>query len=74
MKTAPDAPNNWTDDLVRFLCEQPGVGAWRIQVSDRTINRLMRNDLKGGREARLARCLADTLVTRGAQRQLGPPG
>jgi len=25
--------NNWTDDLVRFLCEQPGVGAVRLDPS-----------------------------------------
>jgi len=30
MKPVPDTPNNWTDDLVRFLCEQPGVGAVRL--------------------------------------------
>ena len=26
----PTVSNNWTDDLVRFLCEQPGVGAVRL--------------------------------------------
>ncbi len=30
MKPAIDTPSNWTDDLVRFLCEQPGVGAVRL--------------------------------------------
>ncbi len=27
---ATHTPSNWTDDLVRFLCEQPGVGAVRL--------------------------------------------
>jgi len=30
MKPAPTATSNWTDDLVRFLCEQPGVSAVRL--------------------------------------------
>ena len=30
MKPDPTNPSNWTDDLVRFLCEQPGVGAVRL--------------------------------------------
>ncbi|AOS46040.1 Zinc-transporting ATPase [Lacunisphaera limnophila] len=30
MKTNPTNAANWTDELVRFLCEQPGVGAVRL--------------------------------------------
>ncbi len=26
----PNTSSNWTDDLIRFLCEQPGIGAVRL--------------------------------------------
>ncbi len=46
--------------------ELPGVGAWRLQVSDRRINRFARNSFKSAREARLTRALSHTLLARGA--------
>ena len=50
---------NWTEDLVRFLCEQPGVGAVRLdpgakQVSVATIGQVNLADL----EQRLAATIA----------------
>jgi len=50
---------NWTQDLVRFLCEQPGVGAVRLdpasrQVSVATIGQVNLSDL----ESRLAATIA----------------
>lgn len=50
---------NWTEDLVRFLCEQPGVGAVRLdpasrQVSVATIGEVNLADL----EQRLAATIA----------------
>jgi Cd2+/Zn2+-exporting ATPase len=47
--------NNWTDDLVRFLCEQPGIGAVRLdpaahKVSIATLGEVNLADL----EAKLA--------------------
>ncbi len=58
--TTPDGTNsNWTEDLVRFLCEQPGVGAVRLdpaahRVSVATLGRVDLVDL----EARLAATLS----------------
>lgn len=45
-----------------------GSGAWRLQVSDRPINRFMQNDAKRFREARVAERLADRLLGLGARR------
>ncbi|MEJ1973208.1 MAG: cation-translocating P-type ATPase [Lacunisphaera sp.] len=50
---------NWTDELVRFLCEQPGVGAVRVdpaahRVSVATLGQVNLADL----EARLAATIA----------------
>jgi Zn2+/Cd2+-exporting ATPase len=44
-------PANWTDDLVRFLCEQPGVGAVRVdpaahRVSVATLGQVDLGDLE----------------------------
>ena len=55
MTTAAKATDNWTDDLVRFLCEQPGVGAVRLdpaahRLSVATLGQVDVADL----EARLA--------------------
>lgn len=50
-----------------LMVELPGSGSILLQVSDRPINRFMRNDFKRSREAGLARQLADTLVARGAR-------
>jgi len=52
-------PGNWTDDLVRFLCEQPGVGAVRLdpaahRVSVATLGTVNLADL----EAKLAATIA----------------
>ncbi len=33
MNKPGDTGGNWTDELVRFLCEQPGVGAVRVDPS-----------------------------------------
>lgn len=51
MKPAPTAPSNWTDDLVRFLCEQPGVSAVRLdptahRVSVATLGTVNLGDLE----------------------------
>jgi Cd2+/Zn2+-exporting ATPase len=52
-------PANWTDELVRFLCEQPGVGAVRLdpvsqRVSVATLGEVNLADL----EAKLAATIA----------------
>lgn len=58
--TAPSKPDgNWTEDLVRFLCEQPGVGAVRLdpaahRVSVATLGQVNLADL----EHRLAATIA----------------
>ncbi len=55
MAVPTNPEGNWTEDLVRFLCEQPGVGAVRLdpaaqRVSVATLGRVDLADL----EARLA--------------------
>jgi hypothetical protein len=47
--------------------EIEGSGAWRLDVSDRPINRFVRNTAKSFREADAARKLAGLLVARGAR-------
>lgn len=47
--------------------EIEGAGAWRFDVSDRPINRFMRNSAKSFREADAARKLAGLLAARGAR-------
>lgn len=59
MATDADNPGNWADELVRFLCEQPGVGAVRVdpaahRVSVATLGQVDLGDL----EARLAATIA----------------
>jgi Cd2+/Zn2+-exporting ATPase len=59
MSTPGKADGNWTEDLVRFLCEQPGVGAVRLdpaahRVSVATLGQVDLADL----EARLAATIA----------------
>ena len=72
MTKAVQASENWTEELVRFLCEQPGVGAVRVdpatrQVSIATIGQVNLADL----ESRLAATIAVTIVmARAAQRAL----
>src|SRR6187402_3005810 len=53
------SPPNWTDELVRFLCEHPGVGAVRLdpaahKVSVATLGQVDLRDL----ESRLADTIA----------------
>lgn len=50
-----------------LMLELPGSGTMLLTVSDRPINRFMRNDFKRARESTVARQLADTLVARGAR-------
>lgn len=47
--------------------EIAGSGAWRLEVSDRPINRIARNDAKRHRQARVAVWFARQLVARGAR-------
>jgi Cd2+/Zn2+-exporting ATPase len=59
MNPATEPPGNWTDDLVRFLCEQPGVGAVRLdpaahRVSVATLGKVDLVDL----EVKLAATIA----------------
>ena len=59
MKTDADGTGNWADELVRFLCEQPGVGAVRVdpaahRVSVATLGQVNLADL----ESRLAATIA----------------
>lgn len=52
-----------------------GSGPWRVVVSNKRINRLMANDAKRFRQARVARQFADVLLQRGAHpRQAPAPG
>jgi hypothetical protein len=44
-----------------------GSGTWRLEVSDRTINRIARNDAKRRRQARVAVWFAHQLTARGAR-------
>jgi len=48
-----------------------GSGTWRLEVSDRPINRFMRNTSKSFREADAARKLAWLLTARGAHVPVG---
>ncbi len=55
----PESSLNWTDELVRFLCEQPGIGAVRLdpaahRVSVATLGQVNLAEL----EARLADTIA----------------
>ncbi len=59
MSTPTKADGNWTEELVRFLCEQPGVGAVRLdpvshRVAVATLGEVNLADL----EARLADTIA----------------
>ncbi|MBI2515415.1 MAG: cation-translocating P-type ATPase [Opitutae bacterium] len=38
MKQRPSAPASWTQDLVRFLQQQPNVAAVRVNPGDRTVS------------------------------------
>src|SRR4051812_967382 len=38
MTTSTGADGNWTEDLVRFLCEQPGVGAVRLDPASHRVS------------------------------------
>lgn len=49
-----------------LLLELPGSGTVLLTVSERPINRFMRNDFKRAQESTMARQVADTLVARGA--------
>jgi hypothetical protein len=65
-----------------FTAAQPSVdldiagsGPWRVVVSNKRINRLVANDAKRFREARVARQFADALLQRGASPRRAPaPG
>lgn len=50
-----------------LLLELPGSGTVLLTVSERPINRFMRNDFKRAQESTMARQVADTLVARGAR-------
>lgn len=50
-----------------LLLELPGSGTVLLTVSERPINRFMRNDFKRAQESAMARQVADTLVARGAR-------
>lgn len=50
-----------------LLLELPGSGTVLLTVSDRPINRFVRNDVKRVQESTTARQVADTLVARGAR-------
>jgi len=54
-----NSTENWADDLVRFLCEQPGVGAVRVdpaahRVSVATLGQVNLADLEGRLAATIA--------------------
>lgn len=68
MQAAEDRNDSWTDELVRFLCEQPGVGAVRVdpaahRVAVATLGKVDLADL----ESRLAATIA------AVERKFGDP-
>lgn len=60
-------PRAFSLGATAVVFEIPGAGAWRLEVSDRGINRLVRNDFKTRREAQRADEVRDVLLSRGAR-------
>jgi len=63
--TAVHAPLSFASPSVDV--DIAGSGTWRLEVSDRPINRIARNDAKRWRQARVAVWFAHQLVARGAR-------